>query len=95
MEKIVALDFDRFLVPGNTKEEFAGMIFENAVKDLDVAKISKLIYNGLYTKHYLNEFNKYANAGNMPDAEISIINAYDTYDKIIKGIPESLLHEFS
>ncbi len=95
MKKIIALDFDEFLVPGNTKEEFSGMIFENAVNDWDAIRMGKLTYNSILTKYYLRNFNKYVSAGNMPDAEKSIRDAYNQYDSIIKGVPKSLLYDFS
>ncbi len=95
MKKIIAIDFDEFLVPGNTKVEFAGMIFENAVNGWDIAKMGKLIYKCLHTEYHLKEFNKYIKKGDTFNAENSARAAYCRYDGIINGVPESLLHDFS
>lgn len=95
MEKELAIKFNGFVAPEDTKNAFAQWLFGNAKHDWNIPRVGALVYNGLLTKYDLHKFNKYAGAGNNPDAEESANDAYRHFDGIIKGVPVSELEEFA
>lgn len=87
----VVFDFDKCLVPDDTKEEFAKTVYgESGVKD----KIVLAAY-GLVVRHYLKSANRLDEKGKPGEAEAAAEKAYGWYGKWLSGLAQKRVTDFA
>lgn len=87
----VVFDFDKCLVPGDTKEEFTKAVYkESGTKD----KIVLAAY-ALVVRHYLKSANRLDEKGKTEEAEAAAEKAYGWYGKWLNGFTQKRVTDFA
>lgn len=88
----VVFDFDKTLVPGDTKEEFAKSLYKESGGAKN--KIVLAAY-GLVVRHYLKRATRLDERGKPAEAEAAAEKAYEWYDKILNGLTRTCVTDFA